>query len=103
MKGGNLQKSSFIWVPQLIVIGKPVVFIVAHMVKNLNWPEANQLAIYKGVWEVEFRATKNKSGFPFMWGPIDYNSSFAVLNHAAFANYVITILNCMMLKFLLRI
>lgn len=87
----------------LIVIGKPIVFIEAHTVKNPNWPEANQLAIYKGVWEVEFMATKNKSGFPFMWGPIDYNSSFAVLDHAAFASYVITILKCMMLKFLLRI
>ena len=101
MKGRNLQKSGFIWV-LLIVIGKPVVFIVAHMVKNPNWQKANQLAIYKGVWEVEFRATKNKFSFPLGWGPIDYNSSFAVLNHAAFSSYVIIILNCMMLKFLLR-
>lgn len=28
-------------------IGKPVVFIVAHMVKNQNCSEANQLVIYK--------------------------------------------------------
>ena len=27
--------------------GKPIVIIAAHKVKNLNWPEANQLAIYK--------------------------------------------------------
>lgn len=49
MKGGNLQKSGFVWIPLFIAIGKPVVFIVAHLVKNPNWPEANQLAIYKGV------------------------------------------------------
>ena len=29
------------------ITGKPVVLIVAHKVKNPNWPEANQLAIYK--------------------------------------------------------
>ena len=103
MKGWNLQKSGFIWVPQLIVIGKRVVFIVAHMVKNANWPEANQLAIYKGVWEVDSGLPRTSPAFPFGWGPIDYNSSFAVLSHAAFASYVIIILPCMMLKFLLRI
>ena len=29
-------------------------------VKNPNWPEANQLAIYKCSWEVEPGTTKNK-------------------------------------------
>ena len=58
-----LQKSGFIWVPQLIVIGKRVVFIVAHMVKNPNWPEANQLAIYKGVWEVDSGLPRTSPAF----------------------------------------
>ena len=30
-----------------IIVGKPAVFIVAHKGKNLNWPAANQFAIYK--------------------------------------------------------
>ena len=63
MKGWNLQKSGFIWVPQLIVIGKRVVFIVAHMVKNPNWPEANQLAIYKGVWEIDSGLPRTSPAF----------------------------------------
>ena len=35
------------------ITGKLVVFIVAHRVKIPNWPEANQLAIYKLDREVE--------------------------------------------------
>ena len=94
MKGGNLQKSGFVWVPQLIVIGNTVVFIVAHMVKN---PTGHRPTSWL------FARVFERSGFPFGWGPIDHNSSFEVLNHAVFANYVVIILNCMMLKFLLRI
>ena len=30
------------------ITGKPLFFFAAYEVKNLNWPEANQLAVYKG-------------------------------------------------------
>ena len=40
---------------------KPVVFILAQKVKNPNWPEADQLAIYKRGRGFELRITVNKS------------------------------------------
>ena len=36
-----------------IILGEPVVFILAHKDKNSNWQEANQLAFYKCDWRVE--------------------------------------------------
>ena len=36
-----------------------MVFIAAHKVKNLNWPEANRLAIYKRDWNVELTMRTN--------------------------------------------
>ena len=41
---------------------KQVIQIKLNRVKNHNWPEANQLAIYKQSWEFELRTTVNKSG-----------------------------------------
>lgn len=45
-----------------IITGKPVVLIVAHKVKNPNWPKANQLVIYKYDGGAEPGTTENKSG-----------------------------------------
>jgi len=37
------------------------IFQIEHnIVKNPNWPEANQLAIYKGVWGFELGATEKQ-------------------------------------------
>ena len=43
--------------------GNSVVFIAAHKVKNPNWPEVNQLIIYKGDRRVKLRTTENKSSW----------------------------------------
>ena len=50
-----------------------------NIVKNLNWGEANQLAIYKREREVALRSIKNKcslrSGRTLISGPPDCNFS----------------------------
>ena len=59
-----------------------MVFIAAHKVKNLNWPEANQLAIYKRDWNVELTMRTNPAKLFGQgldsWRP-DYNSSARIV------------------------
>ena len=39
---------------------KQIIQIEHNIIKNLNWPEANQLAIFKGGRGFEFGATKKQ-------------------------------------------
>lgn len=43
------------------ITGKPVIFIVAHTIKNSNWPQADQLPVYKGDRGFELGTTVTKS------------------------------------------
>ena len=54
---------------------KQIIQIKLNRVKNPNWPEANQLAIYKRGQGVELGTTVNKSS---KWSERDLNSGLQI-------------------------